>query len=278
MVKCVNYLNGKLVSGGKVDLAVLEPGLFFGWGVFETLRSYKGKIVYLDGHLKRARHGCKLIKMDPSFSCPQIKKTIKKAVKLTGEDDCKVKIVFFRNQTNTSILVSAKKYIPAHPGRNKSGFCACVVSIKKDDSSVLSGIKSLNYLPFQLAYLEAKEKGFDEGLMLNPKGMLVEGARSNAFAGKNSKLIPPSLDSGCLAGITRKAIFDIARRFNIKFMETNIRPANLTGFDEVFLTNSLIGVMPLVMLGDKKISRGLPGELTRFIQKKYSLLPENIDV
>ncbi len=272
MVKCINYLNGKLVSGDKVDLAVLEPGLFYGWGVFETLRSYKGKIVYLNEHLKRARHGCKIIKIDPNFSGLELQKTIRRGVRLIGEDDCKVKIIFFRTHTGTGILVSVKKYNPHFLKDGKSGFSVCITSIKKDEDSVLATVKSLNYLPFQLAYLEAKEKGFDEGLMLNKKGMLVEGSRSNIFVVKNSKLITPLLGSGCLSGVTRKAVFDIAKRSGIKFIEAGISPDSLRDSDEAFLTNSLIGVMPLVKFGNNKISRGSPGELTRFIQKKYSLL------
>ncbi len=278
MVKRAYFLNGKLLSGGKIDADMLEAGLFYGWGVFETLRSYKNKIVYFDEHLKRARHGCKLIKIDSPFSDLGLKKTIRRAVKSSGEEDCKVKIVFFRTQTGTSILVSATKYISPYLEKSKNGFSACVVSIKKDNGSILSGIKSLNYLPFQLAYSEAKEKGFDEGLMLNKKGMLAEGSRSNIFVVKDSKLITPPLNSGCLPGITRKVVIDLVKKYNIKLIEDNISPIGLAGFDEAFLTNSLMGVMPLVMLGNKKVSHGKAGKLTRFIQQEYSLLPRSLNV
>ncbi|MBM3252414.1 MAG: hypothetical protein FJZ11_06545, partial [Candidatus Omnitrophica bacterium] len=112
----------------------------------------------------------------------------------------------------------------------------------------------------------------DEAIILNNRGYVSEGSRSNIFLVKDNTVFTPSLSSGCLAGITRKAIFDLAKIYNIKICEGNFTLRDLHTAEEIFLTNSLMGVMALTSLEKEPIAKGSVGRVTKFFMKKYNLL------
>ena len=143
-----------------------------------------------------------------------------------------------------------------------------------NEYSAIAGIKSLNYLNFYLARRFAQIKGYNEAIMLNTKGSVVEGSYSNLFIVKNKILFTPSLDCGCLPGIARGVVLDLAKKLKIKVKETRIALKELISADEVFVTNSLIEVMPVTYIKDKKINKGITGEITGILSKQYRGLVE----
>ena len=130
-------------------------------------------------------------------------------------------------------------------------------------------VKSLDYVCFWKAYQRAKAQGYDEALLRNHRGELVEGSRSNIFFLKDNKLCTPSLASGCLKGITRSVVIKIARRMRIEVQERTITPQELLNAREAFLTNSLIEVMPLTSIKGRSVGNGKAGALTLRILKEY---------
>jgi len=128
---------------------------------------------------------------------------------------------------------------------------------------------------YQLSLGQAQDKGFDEALILNSRGFIAEAARSNIFLVKGDALFTPTLSCGCLAGITRKVVFDLAKRNNIKIYEGRFILKDLYEADEAFLTNSLMGVMPLVAVEKHLIKKGLRGKITGYFIKKYNSLLKN---
>lgn len=258
----------------EAQLPLITPGFLYGWGLFETMRSYNNKIVYLNEHLARIKNSSKLIKMTFPYSQARLKKIIKETVKINNFKDAYVRLTLWvksNNLTDTSIIV--RRYKPFSAKKYKRGFSCSISLLRLCEDSFLAGLKTTNYLLYQLSYLEAKNKGFDEAIILNNRGYICEGSRSNIFFVKDNEIFTPALECGCLDGITRQVIFDMAKKYNIKIEEGRFTLGNLYEADEAFLTNSLMGVMPLESI-EKQLIDG-PSKITKFFMKKHELLLKN---
>lgn len=272
-MKEVISLNGEFISQRKFKMLQPLERLLTGPGLFETMRSYKGKIVYLNEHLKRLRVSCKLIGIRPAYPRYKLKEIIRESVEKAGGADCRIRVVLAKTTAGTDTLIAVKKYAP--PARKKylQGFSACISRHRQDEASFLSGIKTTERLLHEQSLQEAQNNGFDEAVILNSKGYLAEASRSNIFFVKEETLFTPGPSSGCLAGITRQAVFDLADKYGVKVSSGKFTLRDLESAEEAFLTNSLIGIMPLTKIGNKRIGRG-KNILTRFFMDKYKRLLE----
>jgi len=274
-MKEIVFLNGNFCGAAKACIPAEDPGLLQGIGLFETMRSRNRKIVYFDEHLTRIKNSCKLIDLKFPYSVSRLKNIIKKMVEINAVRDARVRLTLWGSKSGTSILVTAKKYNPFSLGKYKTGFTAEVAAFKQNEDSWLSQIKTTNRLYYELCLREAETLGFDEALIVNNSGYIAEATRSNIFLAKNNEIFTPYLKCGCLDGITRKAIFDLAKKYKIKAHEENFTLQDLYYADEAFLTNSLMGVMPLVSVEKNKIANGKRGKLTKVFINKYNLLFKN---
>lgn len=269
------FLNGKFLPERQASISVLQPAFLYGWGLFETMRAYNKNILYLNTHLRRLEKSSVLLGIELAYTCRKIKSLIEKTVSMNGFKDTYVRLSLWKQDRGTGICISAKPYL-AFPARVYArGFSACISTFVQNETSILSRIKSANYLLFMLAYQQAKRRGFDEAIILNSRGYIAECSRSNIFLVKAEELFTPSLDCGCLDGITRKIVLKLAKKFHIKACELNLTPQELKESDEAFLTNSLMGIMPLVSLEGMPINKGSSGKMTRLFIKEYNSLLKN---
>ena len=140
------------------------------------------------------------------------------------------------------------------------GLSLTLLTHPRNEKSPLTQIKSTNFLENVLAKQEAGSRGADEGIWLNTQGHLVEGTVSNLFFTREGQLFTPSLDSGCLPGTRRAIILEQAHRLQIPVYEEHCHPAMLCQADEIFLTNALMGMMPVHKIDDQSIPVCLPGD------------------
>ncbi len=264
------FLNGKFVSLTEAKVSVLSPGFLLGYGLFETMRSYQGKIVYFEQHLKRLMESSRLIGITPPYSIGKIKAIINETVKLNGSCDNYVRLTLWKSDGQMGNLVIAREYTPFPPRKYLTGFRACVSGLRQAENSFFSGIKATCRVMLELAYTRAKENKFDEAIILNSRGYIAETSRSNIFFVKDNELFTPSLECGCLNGVTRNVIVDLAKAYDIGLNEGKFTLNDLYHADEAFLTNSLMGVIPLVSV--EKISISRAAKLTKFFINKYNLL------
>jgi branched-chain amino acid aminotransferase len=128
----------------------------------------------------------------------------------------------------------------------RHGIRAAIVSIQRNSpESLPPSIKSISCLNGVLAKIESTRVKAQEGIMLDAQGHVSEGTVSNIFAVKNNTLLTPQLDGGLLAGVTRARVLRLARRAGYKTIEKKIVPRDLFNADEIFLTSTLMGVMPV---------------------------------
>lgn len=272
-MKKIIFFNGKFIQEEEAKVSPLSPGFLYGWGLFETMRSYRSRIVYFNTHLQRLKNSCDLINITLPYPLEKLKNHLEQVVKINGLQDAYVRITLWRSQAGADVLIVAQPYRPFSKDKYKEGFHAGISRYRQNGDSFCVHLKTTNYLLYQLSYLEGKFKGFDEAVILNNRGYITEASRSNIFLVRAGEIITPPLASGCLSGITRRVIFDLARKYRIKIYENNLTIIDAEDAQEAFLTNSLMGIMPLASIEKKAIGRK-KRELTQFLQQKYNLLLE----
>ncbi len=240
-------------------------------GVFETMRAYNKRIVYYSQHLKRITKAAKLMKIKIPYQPEKFAKLIQKKIDHIRPKDAYVKLILSKAKPHTKVALEVKKYAPYSAKKYKAGFTAMVSSFWKDESHPWAGIKTTDRLLYELSFHEADAKGLDEAIMLNSRGLVAEGTRTNIFFIKNKTLYTPALKCCCLPGITRQAAFDLAKKNKIKVKEGNFTVHDLLDADAAFLTNSLIGIMPLVKIDQVKIGKGT-NAITQLVSKRYNSL------
>ncbi len=268
------WLDGRLVSVTQPKLNALSPGLMKGAGVFETLRVYDGQTPFLKEHLKRLQRGIETLRLDNPYPISQIVTGLKSALKESHFKKAKIRILVWQNKISHAAVV-VQIYRPYKSLKYRRGLKIVISNDKLDKKFPLSQIKSIDYALFKKALNRAQRQGFDEALLLNKNGTVVEGTRSNIFWFKQNVLHTPALPCGCLPGITRSIVIKLARKLNWQVREVKTEHQDLYTAQEIFVTNSLMEIMPVTKIGLQKIGKGSIGPKTRKLQRGYRLLLKN---
>jgi branched-chain amino acid aminotransferase len=274
------YLNGKLVPRQEAKISLLDYGFLFGFGLYETVRAYNGKPFRLENHLARLRYsGDRLgIKIHVAL----IREAVYEVIKANGFGQTRLRICVSIGEGEISpdldsceiptIAVIAAEYQPPSSEKYQNGYKTVLSSIRRNSFSPVTLLKSANAMENMLARRDAKDAGADESFFLNQKGYLTEAAGSNIFIVKEGVLKTPPYESGILPGVTRVVVFELAAQLGIKIKEVNCRLSDLLQADEVFLTNSLIEIMPVTVFDGKPVGNGKPGAVTHSLLKAYGEL------
>jgi len=281
------YLNGRLIPRSKAKLSPFDHGFLYGYGLFETMRAYNGRIFRFDQHLARLRRSAQSLGLTHSIlNIAEGKQSLETACMATLEanklESARLRLTVSAGEgdmmpdpgtcSSPTVLVTARNLIPLPPEKYESAFKAGLSSLHRNSQSPLSRLKSTCYMENILARMAARATGCDEVILLNEQGYLAEGSTTNIFLVSNGKLITPSLESGVLPGITREAVLEIARASNIKTQERQVELKELIEAEEAFITNSILELMPLTWFEGKPIGTGKPGQLTRKLIAAYRKL------
>jgi branched-subunit amino acid aminotransferase/4-amino-4-deoxychorismate lyase len=282
MPETLIYFNDKFLKETEAPELILDRGLFFGDGVFESLKAVRGKILGLKDHLQRLLEGIKVLKMEPSWDETELENSVQKIVKESDFEECYIRITITRGKwlgsippivsSKPNLIILCRKFLPFREELYERGFRTVTLPMRRNESSPLSRIKSLNYLDNILGRMLALEKGLDEGIFLNIQGFLTEGTASNLFLVRGQSLTTPPIEDGVLPGITRKIVLEQASSLGLKTEARSIKPEEILSSNEAFLTNSLMGIVPWVQSDGKEIQNGRPGTITRKIRALYQNL------
>jgi len=275
--KEVIFFNGRFVKKEEAVIPAWGEGALYGWGVFETMRSLGGRIVYLNEHLARLKDSCAALNIKLRYTADKLKKALKEASENSDANDVRLRLSVWKNSAgNSDVCVMVRKYKPFPEGKYKQGFSCMVHAFRQNENSLLAQHKTTNYLFYRLAHEQACAQGFDEAIVINNSGYLAEASRANLFMVKGAKLFTPKLECGCLDGITRKVVFNIAKKSGISIEEGNFTLQDLYNCQEAFLTNSLIGIMPVKSVENISFMKLRPqNSLAEFFAKKYKIILRN---
>lgn len=273
------FVNGKVVDGKKASLSVFDRGLLYGDGLFETMRSYGGVVFALDAHFCRLYDSGRLIGLNIEKNKKYLKAAIYKLLKINKLKNAYIRLAVTRGTGRVgldatialgqSLIIIVKDFTPYPAKLYKRGVSLYTSSVRRNEKSVLSRVKSLNYLNNIQARMEAQKRGATDALLLNTEKKVAESAVSNIFMIKGKKLITPPVESGALPGITRDMVLSLANYLKLYPVEANMDLRELKNAEEAFLTNTLMEIMPVVKIDKKTIGSGKPGPTTKSLHKLY---------
>ena len=283
------WFDGKFVKHNNAKIPVTTHAIHYGTSIFEGIRAYwngeKLNIFRLDEHITRFRNSGKFYDITLNFSNKEIKDAIINLCKRNKiKTSCYIRPFYFVGQYGINLHVTKKA--PTHTVIfcfpfgdlfDKSGITACISKWRKfNDSSTPTQAKmGGNYLNSILATQDAKERKFDEAILLDKEGNVSEAPGENIFIVKNKTLITPPLSSSALDGITRKSILEYSKSMGIKSKVKKITKDELKKADEVFLTGTAAEITPVIKIESKRIGNGKVGQITEQVMSTYSEIVMN---
>lgn len=280
-MKGVAYIDGKFHSIEEASISILDHGFLYGDNIFEGIRFFEKGIRLHERHKQRLLKSMVKLGINNEEVFQQYDTVLKQVIEKSGLTEGYIRLIVTRGigdlginplKCSNSKLVVICTELSLFPFEAiEKGISATVSKIKKFPTDVIDGsIKSGNYLPNILATKDFLAHGYQEALMLTNEGYIAEATIANIFFAKGKQLYTPDLKSNCLPGITRKHIFELCNELGLPIViETQIHIDQLLDFDEVFLTGTGAGVLPLTSIQGMSIGDNLIGPLTKLIYDKY---------
>ncbi len=275
------YLNGDLIPRSQAKISPFDHGFLYGYGLFETMRSYSGSIFRLDRHLARLHETAKSLRIADKLTAFDLKKACHDLIEANNLSNARIRLTVTAGEGDMvpnpdtcqgiTVFIAALKLVPPTAESYQRGYSAILSSYRRNSQSPLSRLKSTSYLENFLARQEARAAGVNEVVLLNEKGFVAEGSSTNIFLVSEDMLITPSIESGVLPGITREVVLELAQTIGITSQVGQVELSELFNANEAFLTSSTIEIMPLTRLDNKSIGSG-KGPVTQQLMSSYQEL------
>ena len=256
-----------------------DRGLLWADGLFETIKSENGRLLFFEAHYKRFFESTVKLFIPFNFSLEKLKKKCQQIIEINKLDgDIAIRVILTRGRLEegkgrgigisetaspTLIITAASYHRPAVQPT------AYITTIKRNEFSILTQIKTLNYLESILARQQAVSQGYSEGIMLNTKGAVTETSIGNIFVVINRKVLTPKRADGILPGIVRQVIFNAIQEGSDKIIEKTLYPEDLFSATEIFQTNSLLEIQSFSKINKHSLLTGEKAILTKQVLKHY---------
>jgi branched-chain amino acid aminotransferase len=263
------YVDGKFVPADQAVIPVDDLAILRGIGVFDLVRTYTGKILFLKDHIERLFNSARQINLEIPWSKEHIGRLVVETLARNDLEEANMRIIVtggsspdFMTPAGRPRLIIIVSPLPTLPAWwYQKGVKVIVSHVQR----ATPGAKTIDYAATVSALKQAQAQGAVEVIYLDRDGNALEGATSNLFAVIDQTLVTPG--RGILSGITRKAVLEIAQK-QCKVELRDISLPELLEVDEVFITGTNKGLVPVVQVNDNVIGNGLPGPVTLDILKE----------
>ena len=267
------FHNDSLQPIEKVRLSPGQAGLICGWGICTTMRISRGEAIAYERHWRRLEKDAAIIRLPILYTAAKVRVNLHEVIRANkvSEGSARVYLVYnsvgFWQSEEQRPLVDLIIYSaplpeyrePIRLGLREHG---------RHAASPLAGVKSISWLPNVWAVTEAQKEGFDEVVLLNERSEIAECTAANIFAVRNGKVYTPPLNSGCLEGVTRGILFEIAPEAGIPVVEQALRPDDLYSADEVFITSTNRNLLGVSEIAGRRIATA-PGPVTQQLNELF---------
>lgn len=287
------WIDGSLVKWDDAKIHVLTHGLHYGTGVFEGIRCYKtinGRAVFrLPDHIQRLLDSSKIYFMDLGYSKAQLQEAVIDTIRANVVEECYIRPIAYYgygkmgvnplpNKVSVAIAVwEWDEYLKESDVERGARLMVSAWTRIDNRSMPLHAKATANYANSSLARVEALKAGFDEAIMLNTNGMVVEASAENIFIVKDNSLITPPTASGALNGVTRDSILTLAREYRIPCEIRDISRDELYIADELFLTGTAAEVKQVGEIDNRIIGDGKDGVITKQLKKAFETIVHGRD-
>jgi len=274
------FLNDGLVDIDRACISVRDSGFLYGAGVFETMRSHNGVVFALKDHLDRLFFTTASLSIDLSYSRQYITDAIYQVLSANELSDARVRLTISSGPMSeaqgrqSTLLVTARELVPYPPQYYQKGVMVVLCPYRQNPSDPLSGHKVTSYFARMLALKQAHERRAAEALWFTVDNRLAEGCISNVFLVKHGKLYTPPVRTPVLAGVARKAVCQLAVEQSIELVEKDLHINDLLEAEEIFLTNVIMQVMPVISVERHTVGEGTVGPVTKKLQAGFRELVE----
>jgi len=252
-----------------------ERGLQFGDGVYEVIRIYQDRYFLLEEHIDRLYRSAEAIRLHVPYDKKQLLEKLEQLLQMNNvNEDAMVYLQVTRgsfprlHSFPAEVRPNLYAYIRTMPRRMNEIEKGVFTILTKDIRWEYCYIKSLNLLPNILAKQEAVDRGAFEAILYRD-GFVTEGSSSNIFLIKEGKVYTHPATERILNGIVRMKVKEFCESLHIPFIETAFSIEEIQEADEMFLTSSTSGIIPIIKVEEHVISQGKPGEMTRQLQAVY---------
>jgi branched-chain amino acid aminotransferase len=258
------FHNDALLPIEKVRLSPGQAGLICGWGIFTTLRISRGEAFAYERHWRRLEKDANLTHLPMPYTAAKVRVHLHEAIRANqvAEGCARIYLVYNTvgfwqsDEKHPQVdLIIYTASLPEHREVVRLG----LREHGRHAASPLAGVKSISWLNNVWAVAEAAKDGFDEVVMLNERGEVAECTSANIFAVKNEKILTPPLNSGCLEGVTRGILMEIAPEAGVSVLEQALRPEDLYSADEVFISSTNRNLISASEIAGNKIAA--PGQV-----------------
>ncbi len=285
----VVFVNGTLMPTTEATISVWDGGWLHGAGLFETMRAYHGRILRQDAHLERLMASARKLLFPVERPDLPLTADFDELLQRNELTEARVRLTVSAGpmigpdpeepavddgRPSLTVCATASPLAPYPPDFFAKGITATISPYKLSPNDPVAGHKCTCYLPRLLALRDAQARRCGEALWFTTSNLLSEGSISNVFAVRGGKLATPPLDTPVLPGITRAAIIELAGAADVEVAQKPLNINDLLDADEVFLTNSIMEVMPVCRVEKHEIGSGKPGPVTRRLADAYRDLVE----
>lgn len=274
------FLNGDIIPAVEARVSVFDAGFTHAAGLFETLRAYDGKVMRLKEHVRRLVDSAATLELNIDLDGAAIAQSIEQLLGANQLADARIRIVATPGSIprpghhpsagmQPTVLITASSVQAYPPELYKHGMRVCICPYKQNALDPLAGHKTLAYLPRLLAMGEAAHRKCHEALWFTTDNRLAEGSICNVFIVKDNAILTPPLNTPVLPGTVRSATLELAGELKISVEEKPIDIDTLLSATEVFLTGSVLEIMPVTSIEKHQVGPGVPGKVTERLRKSY---------
>jgi branched-chain amino acid aminotransferase len=271
--------NGRLLPETDAAVGIDDGGWLHGAGLFETMRAEHGSVFRLEAHMERLmRSAAKLLRPLARESLPS-ENDLRELLERNRLESARVRLTVSagamradpgNGETKLTLCVTASELAP-YPGRlYETGVNVVLSDFRQSPSDPVAGHKTTSYLPRLLALRKAQQARGMEAFWFTTDNRLAEGSISNVFVVSKGVLKTPPLDTPVLPGIARAVVIEIAQKDALETHECALTIDDLLDADEVFLTNTIMQVMPVIRVEKHAIGDARPGPVTKRLRGEYA--------
>jgi branched-chain amino acid aminotransferase len=251
-----------------------QAGLICGWGLFTTIKIVRGEAFAYERHWRRLEKDSALTHLPLTYSGAKVRLHLQEVIRANHVQDGCARVYLVWNTVGgwrsdekmpEVDLVITTAGLPHYPDMVR----LAVREHGRHAASPLAGVKTISWLSSVWAAAEAQRAGFDEVVLLNERGEVSECTAANIFAVKGDKVLTPPLSSGCLEGVTRGVLMEVAADAGTSVVEQTLRPEDLYSADEVFVTSTNRNAIGVKEIAGHTIADGNTGPVTRKLEEVF---------
>ena len=250
-----------------------QAGLICGWGIFTTIRIARGEAFAYERHWRRLDKHAAIINLPMPYAAAKVRMHLHEVIRANKITEGCARIYLIYNnlgfwqsdepRPQVDLLICSAG-LPEYSDSARLGLRAH----GRHAAAPLSGVKSISWLNNVWAVAEAAKEGFDEVVLLNERSEVSECTSANIFVVKNGKVLTPPLSSGCLEGVTRGILMEIAPESGVSVAAQSLHPEDLYSADEVFISSTNRNVIGVGEIAGHKIAAA-PGPVTQRLNELF---------